>query len=175
MADHPHFLWRDLFHKLKSKDRTIPHLLKENILFKTLTDRELSYLASLVYQRIYQTNEYVFRQNERGFGMYMIAKGSVAIRSDSPEGEILVTTLGEGSFFGEIALIESDNLRTASVAALERTMIIGFFKPDLLDILDRKPDMGVKILYQLSSVIARRLVETTEKISQMKNQLQQKA
>jgi CRP-like cAMP-binding protein len=169
MAIHPHFLWKDLFRRSKSDEHSIPECLKNNILFKNLNARELNYLSSLVYQRIYQTNEVIFRQNERGFGMYLIIKGNVSVRTLTSEGETQVTTLGEGSFFGELALVESDNIRTASVVATERTLMIGFFKPDLLDLLESKPEMGVKILFQLSSVLARRLIETTDKITQLKN------
>ena len=141
------------------------NVLKDNVLFCTLSSRELRYLAGLVYDRVYQPDEPIFQQNDRGLGMYLIAKGQVAIKSPTPEREVLVTVLGEGSFFGEIALVEPNSLRSASAVALERTQVIGFFKPDLMEILERKPAMGVKILFQLSMVLGKRLLETTEKMT----------
>jgi CRP-like cAMP-binding protein len=165
MALHPHFLWADLFTKDKGNQRSLANVLKENVLFCTLTPRELSYLAGLVYERVYQPDEPIFQQNDRGLGMYVIAKGRVSIKTHSPQGEILHTILSEGSFFGEVALVDSENVRTASAIAVERVVIIGFFKPDLMEILERKPAMGVKILFQLSTVLGRRLLETTEKIT----------
>jgi CRP-like cAMP-binding protein len=168
MASHPHFIWKDLFRTGDSEKRSIIETLRENILFRTLNRRELSYLSNFVYERVYQTDEPVFQQNDRGIGMYIISKGRVSIRTQSPQGDTLVTVLEEGSFFGEIALVEPDNIRTASAVPLERTVLVGFFKPDLMEILERKPDMGVKILFQLCTVIGRRLMETTERISMMK-------
>ena len=53
--------------------------------------------------------------------------------------------------------------------ATERSVLVGFFKPDLEDILERNPAMGVKILFQLSTVLGRRLLETTERITQLKS------
>ena len=100
--------------------------------------------------------------------MYIIAKGRVAIRTQGAPRDTLVTILEQGSFFGEIALVEPDNVRTASATPLEKTVLVGFFKPDLMEILERKPDMGVKILFQLCTVVGRRLMETTERISQLK-------
>ncbi|MBI2711442.1 MAG: cyclic nucleotide-binding domain-containing protein [Bdellovibrio sp.] len=167
MGAHSHFLWMDLFSRENSAKRNLINVLKENVLFKTLSLRELKYLANLVYERVYQPNEPIFQQNDRGLGMYLIAKGKVAIKSPTPEGEVLVTTLQEGNFFGEIALVDPDNMRSASAVAAERCMIIGFFKPDLMEILERKPTMGVKILFQLSTILGRRLLETTERIAQM--------
>lgn len=143
------------------------HVLKENILFSTLTPRELTYLTELVYERVYQPNEPIFQQDDRGLGMYIISRGKIAIQSQSLHDQVLVTVLGDGSFFGEMALIDRENSRTASAVALERSVLIGFFISDLSEILERKPVMGVKILFQLSSVLAKRLQETTKKITQL--------
>ena len=168
MASHPHFIWKDLFRPGNKEKRSILDALRENILFRTLNRRELNYLSNFVYERVYQTDEPVFQQNDRGIGMYIISKGRIAIKTTSPQGEMLVTVLKEGSFFGEIALVDHDNFRTASAVPLEKTVLVGFFKPDLMEILERKPDMGVKILFQLSMIIGRRLLETTERITMMK-------
>lgn len=165
MQPHPHFLWNDLFRRKKSDRPDVAQTLRENVLFRTLSGRELNYLVTLVYERVYQPDEPVFQQNDRGIGMYVIAKGRVAIKTQGKEGDVLVTVLGDGSFFGELALVDPDNIRSASAVAIDRTVLIGFFKPDLMEILERKPAMGVKILFQLSTVLGRRLLETTEKIT----------
>ncbi|MBY0470601.1 cyclic nucleotide-binding domain-containing protein [bacterium] len=164
MQKHPHFFWEDLF-KIGRGETGVIEVLKQNVLFKTLTRRELRYLSHFVYERTYQPDEAIFKQGDRGLGMYVIARGLITISTESPHGDNLVTTLGAGSFFGEVALVDQENLRTATAVATERTVLVGFFKPDLTEILQRKPAMGVKILYQLSSVLARRLLETTEKIT----------
>jgi CRP-like cAMP-binding protein len=165
MATHRHFLWTDLFHRDRNPEKSIVKYLGSNILFSKLSSRELKYLSEIVFERTYQKGEPVFQQNDRGLGMYLIVKGEVAIESKTQYGEALVTTLTEGSFFGEIALIDPATIRTASATATQSSTLIGFFKPELNEILERKPSMGVKILLQLSVVLARRLQETTLKIS----------
>lgn len=165
MSTHPHYLWADLFRNDSSEKANLIQVLRENVLFRTLDHRELRYLSNFVYERIYEPGEPIFHQNDRGFGMYVIAKGKVAITTQSSDGDLLVTTLTAGSFFGELSLVEPTNIRTATATATERTVLIGFFKPDLTEILERRPAMGVKILYQLADVLGRRLVETTEKIT----------
>jgi len=158
-------MWKDLFRPGKNEKTDMLDVLKDNILFATLTRRELKYLSSLLYERVYQQDEPVFKQNDRGIGMYLIAKGRIAINTHNPQGDVHVTTLAEGNFFGELALIDPENIRTATAIAMDRTALIGFFKPDLMEIIERKPDMGAKILFQLALVLGRRLLETTEKIT----------
>ncbi|MBI3557990.1 MAG: cyclic nucleotide-binding domain-containing protein [Deltaproteobacteria bacterium] len=164
------FLWLDLFSRKSESEITILSTLKSNQLFVKLTNRELAYVSKTVHIRTYDPGEVVFEQYEKGLGMYMIAKGAIDIKlrgNDKTENEILVTTLTPGSFFGELALIDTDNKRSASAYAQGPTTLIGFFKPDLLEIMERKPETGVKILFQLSKVLGRRLNETTELIASM--------
>lgn len=175
MAQHPNpskypvnkYLWLDLFSRKSESEVTILTTLKSNQLFGTLTNRELGYLSKLVHLRNYEPGEVVFSQFEKGLGMYMIAKGSVEIRAHKPHSpdEVPVTTLEAGSFFGELALIDPNNKRSASAYAIGPTVLIGFFKPDLMEIIDRKPATGVKILLSLSKVLGRRLYETTEALT----------
>lgn len=162
------FLWTDLFSGKKAEDPTI-RALKENKLFRTLNHQEIMHLLSVVHTRQYEPNEMVFAQYERGLGMYIIAKGAIEIKiratkSEKQSPETLITTLEEGSFFGELALIDDNDRRTASAYAKGPTTLVGFFKPDLFDILERKPEMGVKILLELSRVLGKRLSETIEQI-----------
>jgi CRP-like cAMP-binding protein len=166
MSSHPHFLWADLFKQDKNDKSLIPNALRENVLFKTLTEREHKFLSTMVYERVYDPGEPIFRQGDRGFGLYVIAKGTVAIKTQG-EGveQILVTKLTRGSFFGELSLLEMENVRSASAIALEKTVLVGFFKPDLKEIMDRKPAMGVKILQQLALVLGTRLIETTTRLA----------
>jgi len=144
--------------------------LRSNLLFRDLSPRELQYLATLVYERTYEKGETVFRQNDRGFGMYVISRGKVEIRNAGRHGESALTTLEAGSFFGELSLIERENIRTASAIAVERTTLVGFFKPDLMAILESKPTTGVKILFQLSTVVGQRLLETTQRLKALEDQ-----
>ena len=139
--------------------------LRGNVLFQTLSGRELKYLSRLIYPRVYRMNEIVYHQNDRGFGLYLISKGRVSIRAVSATQEHQLTVLEPGSFFGELALILPEHVRSTTAITLEETLLIGFFKPDLLQILERKPEMGSKILMQLTLVLSQRLVETNEKVT----------
>jgi CRP-like cAMP-binding protein len=171
------FLWENIF-KQSQKARTINTILSENLLFSNLSKKELRFVENIVHERHYRSGEPVFKQGEIGVGMYIIVKGSVdiTVADIDPTGKIptqtiLVTRLTAGDFFGEISLVEENGRRSATAIAAENTIVVGFFKPDLMEILERNPATGVKIVYRLAEVLGRRLKETTDKISQLRSEI----
>jgi CRP/FNR family cyclic AMP-dependent transcriptional regulator len=167
------FIWDNLFRQSR-KERTLTHKLKDNILFQDLTGKELKLVENIVNIRNYRPGETIFRQGEVGVGMYIISRGLVNIYVEEiipASGEVKtvhVTQLKEGDFFGDLALVEENSRRSATAVASVETILIGFFKPALLEITDRNPTAGVKILLRLSEVLGGRLKETTSRISEIK-------
>ena len=170
------YLWDNLFRRGKRDDDT-KTILRENILFQDLGERELRFIESLIHVRHFHAGEPVFRQGEVGVGMYLIAKGRIEIFVNDPNvtptgvdeaREIFITQLTTGDFFGELALVEEGGRRTASAVARDESVLIGFFKPDLTEVLARSPEAGIKICLRLAEVLGKRLKETTEKVSELR-------
>lgn len=170
------FTWQNIF-KVADKEESLKFSLRQNNLFKDLSTRELRIVEKTVHQRRFRSGEIVFRQGEAGVGMYIIMSGSVSIFVEelNPEDDeirrILVAQLSQDDFFGELALIEDGGRRTATAVAQEETQLIGFFKPDLLSIVERNPSAGVKILTRLAEIVGLRLKETTKKVSELKKEV----
>jgi CRP-like cAMP-binding protein len=171
------FLWDNIFRK-DAQEKELIQRLKENILFESLSYKELRFIEKIVHERVYRANEVIFRQGEAGVGMYIIHKGNVdiyvneaAAGSEESEQETQVTQLSEGDFFGEISLVEANGRRTASAITSTDTRLIGFFRPDLVELLNRNPHVGAKVVFKLAEVLGRRLAETTNKISLVKQEL----
>src|SRR3989344_3427133 len=105
------YLWDNLFRKSKKNDE-IRAALRENNLFKDLSERELRFLEDIVHVRHFHAGEPVFRQGEVGVGMYIIVKGRVEIfvtddtNSLDDSRDIFITQLVSGYFFGELSLVE---------------------------------------------------------------------
>jgi CRP-like cAMP-binding protein len=174
MAD---FLWKNYFRRT-TEEKEIGTTLKDNILFADLSSKQLKFVTNIVHLRKYRTNERVFHQGEVGVGMYIIASGHVNITVEETrtgkiksENGIIITKLVSGDFFGELSLVEENGKRSATAIAGEDTSLIGFFKPDLLEILERRPGIGVKIALRLGEVIGKRLKETTDRVSILEEQL----
>lgn len=172
-------LWENYF-KRTTKEKEIHTILKENVLFQDLNSRQLKFVANIVHLRNYRQNETVFCRGEIGVGMYIIVKGAVDItlednqsKAATGQKQVLITKLGQGDFFGELSLVEEGGRRSATATARDETTLIGFFKPDLLEILERNPNVGVKITLRLAEVLGRRLRETNNRVSMLEDQVKQ--
>ena len=164
-------MWENIFKKSRA-EYDLDTILSENILFSDLTKRELRFVKNLVHIRNYKPGEPIFKQGEIGVGMYIIINGELDITIDGNDGNaIYVTRLELYDFFGEIALVEDNGRRSANAIAHNDVKLLGFFKPDLQEIIDRNPSTGAKILLRLAQVLGERLKETSNKISNLKSEL----
>lgn len=163
------YLWKEYLKLGQKRDRVLLQFLRENSIFKNLTHREIVLIEKLVMVRTFEQGEIIFRQNDVGLGLYIVSKGSVIISVRNPDGsgsDIPITNLKRGTFFGELALVERANIRTATATTAEKTEVIAFMKPDLMDVIERFPATGCKIAMALAKVIGRRLRDTTEALTQ---------
>jgi CRP-like cAMP-binding protein len=92
-----------------------------------------------VEQEHFEPGEYVFRQGDRGDGIYMVLSGTAEVRAGDAD-ETLLATLGPGEFFGEMALL-GDGVRNASVRCAEPLDLLFIPRADFAALLDRLPKM----------------------------------
>ncbi len=170
-------LWDNIF-KPKFISNKITDALKENYIFSDLNPAQLHFVQDMLHIRQYKAGEIIFRQSEIGYGMYIILKGHINIyvsgdSFDQTEAnkEQLITSLHPKDFFGELSLVQKNNVRTATAVAVTDTEVLAFFASDLEELIDRKPNIALKLIRKLAEVLGRRLTETTEKISQFKKEV----
>lgn len=158
-----------IFRKKEEKPkRNLLVILKKMILFSTLNKRELKKLALIAYEKKYNADEYLFKENNPASCLFIIKEGEVLIERTNEEEDILqLATLKTGDFFGELTLLE-DTTRTASARCIKNTEVIAFFKEDLLSLIEREPVMGIKILFELAKMIGQRLKETNKLVHKYK-------
>lgn len=156
-------LWESVF-KLKREEESVRDFLKSTFIFSELTSGEIRRLEKIVHRRRYRAGEIIFNQGDPGAGMYVIMRGKVRIFLQDENGrETVIASLSKGDFFGETAVIDR-RPRSAGAKAVEDTELIGFFRPDLIDIMERFPKMGAKILFKIAEVFAERLRKTNEEL-----------
>ena len=113
----------------------------------------------------------MFHQGDPGLGMYIIQEGAVSIVIAENDGEQKeLAGLSEGDFFGELGLLD-ESARSASAVCKTDCLLIGFFRPDLLELIERKPALGIKIVMKLAEIVGERLRKTDKELSKLRAQL----
>lgn len=135
-------------------------------LFKDIPKPTIKLIRSRCHQRMYKRNEVIFYEGEPGIGLYIIIEGKVEIFKEKNNKKIVLSVLESEDFFGEISLLLIDKPRSASAVALEPTVLLGFFNPDLRVIMKRNPHIASIILLNIASIIGERLIKTNELLEQ---------
>ena len=119
-------------------------------LFADLDERELSAIAAVAKSRRYAKDDVIFHADESGDVFCLIREGQVKVTMISPEGkEIILSLLGPGDFFGEMALLD-DEPRSATVVATEPLDLVTIWRSDFLQILAENFDITKKVLAEIS-------------------------
>lgn len=162
-------VWENIFTGWRRAESETVVALKQVPVFQGLTPREWREIDTLIHQRFYKPGETVFRQHTPGEGMYVIMSGEVEISVTNPQGHSSVlATLTDGDFFGELAFFDEE-ARSATAMATTHTTLLGFFRPDLLSVVERRPELGTKLLVNLARVLAVRLRKTNDMLTQQDN------
>ena len=134
--------------------------LKNVPLFSDLTHKELGMLAAAGSRRKFPTKGIVFHEGDQGDNLLIILSGKVKVLLYGKGGqEFILTILGPGNFFGEMAIFESAP-RSATVMTVEPCEFLLLSQKDLTGLLKKHPMIALKILQKLSQ----RLRKTNEQI-----------
>lgn len=141
---------------------TLRNLLPQVSYFQTFTDLELRQLIEIGYRRRLKTSEILFQENDPGDAFYIILSGSVEVFVEGLNKQL--TVLEAGRFFGELSLMLGIP-RTASVRALEDTILFAINRVGFEKLLQEHPE--------LSEVIIQELGKHQEELSQRQKELRE--
>ncbi len=120
-------------------------------LFTGLKDRQLQRIADRMVERSYAAGDLIVKQGQGGEGFYVVTSGKAEATRERADGEkTIVNTFGETDYFGELALLDEDGVRTASITAQEPTTCLILTRWDFLAILRQDADMAVEILQEMA-------------------------
>jgi putative ABC transport system ATP-binding protein len=108
-------------------------ILKKCSIFKDMSPSDLTDIAQKMSEENFEADAKIIRQGEVGDKFYVIAKGVAQIVIESSGGGTRTpASLGEGSFFGEVALLR-DQPRNATVQAVEPVIAYTLSKQHFLE------------------------------------------
>jgi CRP/FNR family transcriptional regulator/CRP/FNR family cyclic AMP-dependent transcriptional regulator len=124
-------------------------------LFDCLGDGELEALAELTITRTFDKGQLIILADEPGDTLFIVRRGQVKVSLTHASGkEFILSLLGEGEFFGELAILD-ERPRSASVVAMEETDLIMLTRPDFLQLVGRVPAIAVALLEELAARLRR--------------------
>lgn len=115
-------------------------------LFSTLAEDDLEELARQLHERRFPAGAEVTTEGSTGAGFFVIAEGNA---------EVLVggehrATLGPGDHFGEIALIDSAGIRSASIIAATDLLCYGLTPWEFRPFVEEHPQVAWALLESLA-------------------------
>jgi len=120
-------------------------------LFNGLKDRQLQRLVDRMVERTYTAGDVIVKQGQGGEGFYIITSGKAEASRERSDGEkVIVNTFGPTDFFGELALLDEEGVRTATINVIEPTTCLILTRWDFLAVLRQDAEMAVDILQEMA-------------------------
>lgn len=99
--------------------------------------------------KIYNSGEIIVRQGDVGDCMYFIQSGKVEVIRENDGKEVKLAELGQGEFFGEMALFEK-GVRSATVRPLGEVRVLSVDRRLFLRKIHEDPALAYRIMLKMS-------------------------
>ena len=130
-------------------------ILSKVPLFQGLPESEVVPFGDLMRERSYPKGSVILFEDDPGDALYVVAKGQVKVVLIGEDGrEVILSVLGEGTFFGEMALLD-DEPRSAHVIAMEDSTVLALRREDFRARLRNSPEVAIALLRELSRRLRR--------------------
>lgn len=138
-------------------------VLRKVPLFSELSQADFQRVLDVARERTHPKNSVILFEDDPGDALYVVCGGQVKVVLIGEDGrEVILSVLGEGEFFGEMALID-DEPRSAHVIAMEDSTLVVLRREDFQNILMQVPAIALALLKELS----RRLRRVDEKVGSL--------
>ncbi len=132
-------------------------------IFQDLSPREMQELDRITTISHVQKGKVFYRPEEVTEVLFIIKQGRVQLYRISAEGKkLVITTLGPGSLFGEMALV-GEQMHNTFAEAIEDCLICVMSRTDLERLILNKPQVALRVL----NITGRRLHEAEERLEDM--------
>ena len=129
--------------------------LGQTAIFGGLGGDELAELAARCRSRSYRRGQFLWYQGDPGDYLAVIAEGQVKVTAATPRGdEMVLSTVTPYGEVGHLAVIDQGP-RSASVVALAPTTAILVGRPQLLELMQRSPELLDALLVSMGRLVRR--------------------
>ena len=123
--------------------------------FSGLAEDDLEQIAEHATPESFRRGALIISDGDPADALYVVINGRVKVFLGSDDGkEVVLTILGPGESFGEIALLDEEP-RSASVAAMEKTTVLVIRRDRFLELLRENSDLSWAMIRSLSHLVRR--------------------
>jgi Fe-S-cluster-containing hydrogenase component 2 len=133
--------------------------------FSSMPAEFIDYLRDRVELIRYSPGEAIVRQGDAADAFYLVRMGFVKVSERHPGGDVVLTYLGRGSYFGEMGLL-GGGIRTATCTALDHVDVVRIAAEDFGLMLSRFPSIreGLERVARDRTEMNRRRIAQTEHV-----------
>jgi CRP-like cAMP-binding protein/Fe-S-cluster-containing hydrogenase component 2/ferredoxin len=142
--------------------RALETHLKSVPVFASLTQDFIDHLRDRVELQRFAPGQIICRQGDPADSFYLVRIGFIKVSEDHPGGELVLSYLARGNYFGEIGLLSDEGRRTATCAALDHVEVVKIHREDFREMVGRFPQVRASL-----EAVARERIE--ENRSRMHN------
>ena len=113
--------------------------------FAGLNEEDLAEISLICEERSVQSGTIIIRQGQVGNELYLMEEGSVAIYREQTGASALLAILDAPTVFGEMAIVNPERVRTASVKAISNLRLLTIPVTPLVPFLGRFPTLRDKL------------------------------
>lgn len=138
-------------------------LLRNILLFSSLTAEEIHKISGKLVVRKFKKNETILYEEDTNEFMYVILSGKVKVTQTTEDGrEVILAIHRTGDFFGEVSLLDGKTA-PAMVLAMENSIIALISRKDFYTLIHSQD----KVLNVLLQILCSRLRESWGKIQML--------
>jgi sigma-B regulation protein RsbU (phosphoserine phosphatase) len=149
-------------------------IIRQVPLFAHLGNTEIALLTTILREVEIPAGTLLFLEGDPGDRFYTILDGEASIvKSLATSDELVIATRRAGEFFGEMSLIESGGLRTASARAMTPLRVLEMTRSDFDAMLQQSPALALGIIRVLSLRLDQSHISTIASLREKNRQLSQ--
>ncbi len=148
-------------------------IIKKTFIFEDLDEQEVADVLKITKEKRFSKGEIIMQEGREGDSMYIVVHGTVEVS------KTLIMKVGEEStkmekvlrrfkaednvVFGEMAMIDRGN-RSASAVSTTDCTLLEIKREGFLDLIEKRPQMGAKILRRIAELLASRVRQSSQDI-----------
>jgi len=124
--------------------------LRQIPIFSQLSNDKLGQISKLSTKKLFNKGSVILSEDETGSVFFIVIRGKVKLSRISEDGkEVILTTLTESDFFGEMSILDGFS-RSATVTAMEDSELMIIRRSEFINLLRSDPDISIDLMVELT-------------------------